>query len=64
MLPEIASNNLADYIDIFCEEGYFTNEDTIRILQAGKKHNLQGKTHVNQFNSLGGVKSSIENDSL
>ena len=64
MLPEIASNNLADYIDVFCEEGYFTNEDTIRILQAGKKHNLQGKTHVNQFNSLGGVKSSIDNDSL
>ncbi len=64
MLPEIASNNLADYIDIFCEEGYFTNEDTIRILQAGKKYNLQGKTHVNQFNSLGGVKSSIDNDSL
>ncbi|MDC1024839.1 imidazolonepropionase [Flavobacteriales bacterium] len=64
MLPKIASNNLADYIDIFCEEGYFTNEDTIRILQAGKKYNLQGKTHVNQFNSLGGVKSSIDNDSL
>ena len=64
MLPEIASNNLADYIDVFCEEGYFTNEDTIRILQAGKKYNLQGKTHVNQFNSLGGVKSSIDNDSL
>jgi len=64
MLPAIASNDLADYIDIFCEEGYFTNEDTIRILQAGKKYNLQGKTHVNQFNSLGGVKSSIDNDSL
>ena len=64
MLPEIASNDLADYIDIFCEEGYFTNEDTIRILQAGKKYNLQGKTHVNQFNSLGGVKSSIDNGSL
>ena len=64
MLPEIASNDLADYIDIFCEEGYFTNEDTIKILQAGKKYNLQGKTHVNQFNSLGGVKSSIDNDSL
>ena len=64
MLPEIASNDLADYIDIFCEEGYFTNEDTIRILQAGKKYNLQGKTHVNQFNSLGGVKSSVDNDCL
>ena len=64
MLPEIASKNLADYIDIFCEEGYFSKEDTIRILQAGKKYNLQGKTHVNQFNSLGGVKSSIDNDSL
>lgn len=64
MLPEIASKNLADYIDVFCEEGYFSKEDTIRILQAGKKYNLQGKTHVNQFNSLGGVKSSIDNDSL
>ena len=64
MLPEIASKNLADYVDIFCEEGYFSNEDTIRILQAGKKYNLQGKTHVNQFNSLGGVKSSIDNNSL
>ena len=64
MLPEIASKSLADYIDVFCEEGYFSKEDTIRILQAGKKYNLQGKTHVNQFNSLGGVKSSIDNDSL
>ena len=64
MLPIIKSENLADYIDIFCEEGYFDTNDTIKILQAGKKYGLVGKTHVNQFNSLGGVKASIENGAL
>ena len=64
MLPIIKSENLADYIDIFCEEGYFDTNDTIKILQAGKKYGLLGKTHVNQFNSFGGVKASIENGAL
>ena len=64
MLPIIKSENLADYIDVFCEEGYFDTNDTIKILQAGKKNGLVGKTHVNQFNSLGGVKASIENGAL
>ena len=64
MLPIIKSENLADYIDVFCEEGYFDTNDTIKILQAGKKNGLEGKTHVNQFNSLGGVKASIENGAL
>ncbi|MAO71124.1 MAG: imidazolonepropionase [Flavobacteriales bacterium] len=59
MLPIVASENLADYIDIFCEIGYFTTEDTKRLLEAGKKYGLQAKTHVNQFNSIGGVKTSV-----
>ena len=64
MLPKINSQNLADYIDIFCEQGYFNTNDTIRILRAGKKYGLRGKTHVNQFNSIGGVKASIDNGAL
>ena len=64
MLPEINSQNLADYIDIFCEKGYFNTNDTIRILRAGNKYGLRGKTHVNQFNSIGGVKASIDNGAL
>lgn len=60
MLPKVASEDLADYVDIFCEKGYFTIEDTKRLLEAAKKYGLQGKTHVNQFNSIGGVQASIE----
>ena len=64
MLPKINSQDLADYIDIFCEKGYFNTNDTIRILRAGNKYGLRGKTHVNQFNSIGGVKASIDNGAL
>lgn len=59
MLPKVAEEKLADYIDVFCEKGYFTVEDTIRLLEAGKKYGIQGKTHVNQFNSIGGVEASV-----
>jgi len=50
MLPAVANYKLADYIDVFCEKGYFSLEDTDRILTAGKKYNLIPKIHVNQFN--------------
>ena len=60
MLPRIVDEHLADYIDIFCEEGYFTTKDTEKILQAGNKLGLQAKTHVNQFNSIGGVETSVK----
>jgi len=59
ILPKVAEENLAEYIDIFCEQGYFDVADTKRILEAGKKYGLKGKTHVNQFNSIGGVQESI-----
>jgi imidazolonepropionase len=64
ILPLIEKNNLADFIDVFCEEGYFDTKDTDKILKAGKKIGLVGKTHVNQFNSIGGIKVSIENEAL
>ena len=60
MLPIIVSENLADYVDIFCEKGYFTIKDTKRLLEAANKYGLQAKTHVNQFNSIGGIKTSVE----
>ncbi|WP_375239353.1 imidazolonepropionase [Aurantibacter sp.] len=60
MLPKIESEDLADYIDIFCEKGYFDLEDTKRIMEAGKKYGLKSKIHVNQFNSFGGVKLAVE----
>ena len=60
MLPLVAKENLADYIDIFCEKGYFNVDDTKRLLEAANKFGLKGKTHVNQFNSLGGVKASVD----
>ncbi len=64
MLPKVAEENLADYVDIFCEKGYFTVKDTKRLLEAAKKYGLQAKTHVNQFNSIGGVKTSVESGAL
>jgi len=64
MLPKIADEQLASYIDIFCEEGYFSVEDTHLILSAGKKHGLIPKIHVNQFNAIGGVAAGVEHQAL
>lgn len=64
MLPRIASEKLADFIDIFCEEGYFSVEDTHKILSEGKKYGLIPKIHVNQFNAIGGVQAGIQYDAL
>ena len=60
MLPKISEEKLADYVDIFCEKGYFTIEDTKRLLEAANKLGIQAKTHVNQFNSIGGVEVSVK----
>tara|TARA_B110000008_G_scaffold5085_1_gene4968 strand:+ start:211 stop:1455 length:1245 start_codon:yes stop_codon:yes gene_type:complete len=60
MLPIVAKEGLADYVDIFCEDGYFTVEDTKNLLTAANELGLQSKTHVNQFNAIGGVKASVD----
>tara|TARA_B110000914_G_scaffold219228_1_gene227571 strand:+ start:481 stop:1761 length:1281 start_codon:yes stop_codon:yes gene_type:complete len=60
MLPIVAKEGLADFVDIFCEDGYFTVEDTKNLLTAANKLGLQSKTHVNQFNAIGGVKASVD----
>ncbi len=60
MLPQIAEQNLADFIDVFCEKNYFTTEEMQQILEAGLKYGIKSKVHVNQFNVLGGVKAAID----
>ncbi len=64
MLPEIAKHNLADFIDVFCETGYFTVEETQQIIEAGIKLGLKPKIHVNQFNSIGGIQAGIKYNAL
>lgn len=64
ILPKVAEQNLAEYIDIFCEKGYFSVEDTHRLLGAAKGYGLKPKIHVNQFNSIGGVKAGVEHQAL
>ena len=64
MLPKVAEENLADFIDLFCEVGYFSVDDTNRILSAAKKYNLIPKVHVNQFNAIGGIEISTKHKAL
>lgn len=64
MLPRVAEENLADYIDIFCEKGYFSVADMDRLLHEGKMYNLIPKVHVNQFNSIGGIASAVRHNAL
>ncbi len=64
ILPIVAEENLADYIDIFCETGYFSVEDTERLLKAGQQYGLKPKIHVNQFTAIGGVQAGIKFNAL
>lgn len=64
MLPKIAEDKLADYIDVFCERNYFSLEEMEEILLAGAKYGLIPKVHVNQFTVMGGIKKAIELNAL
>lgn len=64
MIPLVSDNQLADFIDVFCELGYFNLEQTEKILQTGVKYGLKPKIHVNQFNSIGGVQSGVKYQAL
>ena len=64
MLPKINDENLADFIDVFCEKGYFDLNDTEIILNAAKKYGLIPKIHVNQFNSFGGIDLAVRHKAL
>jgi imidazolonepropionase len=64
MIPAAATQGIAEFIDVFCEENYFSVAQTERILEAGVKHGLRPKTHVNQFNAIGGVAASVKYNAL
>lgn len=60
MLPVIGAEKLADYIDVFCETGFFSPDEMERICIAGARYGLKPKLHVNQLNSIGGLQKAIE----
>ena len=64
MLPKIAEESLADYIDAFLETGYFSVAETERIMEAGKQYGLQAKIHVNQFTAINGIAACVKHKAL
>ena len=60
MMPKIAEEKLADYCDVFCEQNYFTKDETIEILTAAKKHGMTPKVHAEQLSNFGGVLAGVE----
>ena len=64
MIPAVASEELADYIDVFCDKGFFTVEDTDRMLNAGMKHGLRAKIHANELDYSGGIQVGVKYNAL
>ncbi|MGE5395353.1 MAG: imidazolonepropionase [Candidatus Saccharibacteria bacterium] len=64
MIPRIASEELADYVDVFCDRGFFTPGETERILIAGSQYGLKGKVHANELANSGGVQVGVKNCAL
>lgn len=64
LIPKAAKLNIAHYIDVFCEDGYFNLEDTEAILKAGQAYKFRPKIHVNQFNILGGIALGVKYNAL
>lgn len=64
MLPRIADEGLADYIDAYCEKGFFTVAETEQLIKAGARYGLKAKVHVNQFNSLGAIPACVRQGAL
>lgn len=64
LIPAAAKEGLADFVDVFCETNYFTVAEMVRVLEAGAKHELRGKVHVNQFTSIGAIQAAVEHNCL
>lgn len=64
MIPAVAGEKLADYIDVFCEQGFFTVEETIQIVEAGKKHGMRPRIHANQLHRSGGVQAGVKTGAI
>ncbi len=64
MIPAVASERLADYIDVFCDRGFFTVEETARILEAGARHGMRPKIHANELDYSGGIQAGVKHGAL
>jgi len=64
MIPQVAAEGLADYIDVFCDKGFFTVEDTERILMAGIKYGMRPKIHANELDYSGGIQVGVKYNAL
>lgn len=64
IIPRVAEEGLAQFVDCFCETNYFTVAEMERVLVAGAEHGLRGKVHVNQFTSIGGIQAAVAKDAL
>ena len=64
MIPMVAAEELADYIDVFCDKGFFTVEDTDRMLNAGMKYGLRAKIHANELDYSGGVQVGVKYNAI
>jgi imidazolonepropionase len=64
MIPAVAEEKLADYIDAFCEEGFFTVDETEKIVEAGKKFGMKPRIHANQLHNSGGVQVGVKTGAL
>jgi imidazolonepropionase len=64
MLPRIAEEKLADYVDVFCEDGFFSPIETVQICQAAKQYGLKPKLHANQLHCSGGVQAGVAVNAL
>ncbi len=64
MIPAVAAEDLADFIDVFCDRGFFSVEDTERILLAGMKHGMIGKIHANELDYSGGIRAGVKYGAL
>ena len=64
LIPRVAEEGLADFVDVFCETNYFTVAELERVLQAGAEQGLPGKVHVNQFTSIGGIQVAVAQGAL
>ncbi len=64
MLPLVAGEGLADYMDVFCEKGFFSVEETDRLLEAGAKYGLKPKIHANQLHKSGGVQIGVKHHAV
>ncbi len=64
MIPLVAEEGLAEYVDVFCDRGFFTPNETDQILKAGAKHGLIPKIHANELDYSGGIQIGVENNAL